>query len=300
MLIQEKIREARLSPAEEGIARFLLENKERIQKMRAADLAAATFTSSPAVVRFCHKLGYSGWTEFRDAYYEEVSYLNRHFQKVDPNIPFHKGDSVMEIAGRIGALYAESIEDTLGLLKASELTRAVDLICKAKKIALLSVSNVNYYASEFAYNLERIDKRVVYSSLAGEIHKTATELEEQDVAIILSYSGETTMLKRAIRFLVRKKVPIIAITSIGGNTVSEHASAVLSITTREKSYSKIAGYTSALSFHLVLDILYSCIFERDYSKNLEYKIRNARFEYDRGNSSNEILREEMLPEEDFS
>lgn len=108
------------------------------------------------------------------------------------------------------------------------------------------------------------------------------------------------MLKRAIRFLVRKKVPIIAITSIGGNTVSEHASAVLSITTREKPYSKIAGYTSALSFHLVLDILYSCIFERDYSKNLEYKIRNARFEYDRGNSSNEILREEMLPEEDFS
>lgn len=291
MLIKDRIKNSRLSPAEQGIADFLIEEAERVGQLKAIDVAQATYTSSPAVVRFCHKMGFSGWNEFRDAFYKEAVYLNRHFQDVDPNIPFHKGDSMMEIAGRIATLYTESVEDTMELLDRKELEKAVDILSNARRIAVFAVSNVIYFASEFVYYLEKIDKLVLSPSLNGDVYYNAMRLEKEDAAIILSYSGETSQLRGIVEILHEQNIPYIAITSIGGNSVSDYASAVLNITTREKSYSKIAGYTSAMSFHLILDILYSCLFARDYSKNLDYKISRSRFEKDRGNTRNAILRE---------
>lgn len=291
MLIREKMKTMKLSPAEQSIAEFLLGKAEQVRTLKALDVASETYTSSPAVVRFCHKLGYSGWNEFRDDFYNESVYLNRHFQDLDPNIPFHKGDNSMEIAGRIAGLYSESIEDTMELLDRRELDRAVDILRKGKRIAVFAISNISYMAEEFAFMLERIRKPVQQAALAGERLWAAFELEKDDAAIVLSYSGETFELKRVVQVLHEKEVPYIAVTSVGGNSVSEYASAVLHITTREKSYSKIAGYTSSLSLHLILDILYSCLFERDYSKNLKYKFSRSRVEMERGNSSNAILRE---------
>ncbi|WP_286356462.1 MurR/RpiR family transcriptional regulator [Ileibacterium valens] len=60
MLIKDRIKNSRLSPAEQGIADFLIEEAERVGQLKAIDVAQATYTSSPAVVRFCHKMGFSG------------------------------------------------------------------------------------------------------------------------------------------------------------------------------------------------------------------------------------------------
>jgi len=45
----------------------------------------------------------------------------------------------------------------------------------------------------------------------------------------------------------------------------------LHITTREKAYSKIGGFTSLTSMALVLDILYSSYFSLKYDQNLAFK-----------------------------
>ena len=68
-------------------------------------------------------------------------------------------------------------------------------------------------------------------------------------------------------------IPIIAITNIGENTVSRNADVVLRICTREKLYSKIATFSTDISFEYILDLLYSCIFALNYDKNVERKTK---------------------------
>ncbi len=52
----------------------------------------------------------------KEAFLKEEEYLNSHFQGIDANLPFGKGDSAMAIAGKIAALRKEAIGDTRSLL----------------------------------------------------------------------------------------------------------------------------------------------------------------------------------------
>ena len=86
-------------------------------------------------------------------------------------------------------------------------------------------------------------------------------------------------------------MPILAITSLGTNSLSKIADVVLHISTREKMYSKIGGFSSLTSISLVLDILYSCKFSLHYGINMQYKTDIAkRVEVNR-RVDNEITKE---------
>lgn len=99
---------------------------------------------------------------------------------------------------------------------------------------------------------------------------------KNECAICISYSGETPTLLKTVGFLKENKVPIISITSLGDNSLSNLSDVTLNITTREKEYTKIAGFSSLESISIVLNILYSCVFASNYNKNFNYKLSIAK------------------------
>ena len=121
--------------------------------------------------------------------------------------------------------------------------------------------------------MSRIQKKVTICNLQGELVYSAMNADSHSIAIIVSYSGETPILSRVIQALKVNQIPIIAITNIGENTVSKNADVVLRICTREKLYSKIATFSTDISFEYILDLLYSCIFALNYDKNVERKTK---------------------------
>lgn len=116
-------------------------------------------------------------------------------------------------------------------------------------------------------------------------------LDQDDCAIIISYSGENSYLINVASLLKEKNIPIIVITSIGENTLSSYARCLLYMSTREKLFSKIANYMAEYSVSLILDILYSCYFRLNYKKNLDYKIKHSKKVESTHFSSNEIIKE---------
>ena len=58
------------------------------------------------------------------------------------------------------------------------------------------------------------------------------------------YKRQIHNLCSLARTLKGRSVPIIAITSLGDNELKKYADVVLHISTREKLYSKIAGYSN--------------------------------------------------------
>ena len=101
-------------------------------------------------------------------------------------------------------------------------------------------------------------------------------MTKDECAICLSYSGETIALLKVAQHLKNNNVPMIAITSIGDNRLSKLSTVTLNVTTREKSFSKIAGFSSIESMSIVLNVLYSCFFSLNYQNNLDYKLGIAR------------------------
>lgn len=276
MLLTEKMQVTKFSESERAAVNFILQKGMEIEKYSTSEIAKQTFTSPSILIRVAKKLGFHGWNDLKKNYLEEVSYLESHFQSIDANYPFGPRDNMMTVANKIASLYMESAEDTLSLVEHDALQKAVWLLHDQKKVLVFAIGNLNYASDEFTYKMRRISRNVLHDAVQDNQFHDALMAGKEDVAICLSYSGETPTLLKTALFLKKKNVPIIAVTSLGNNSLSRLADIVLHVTTREKSYSKIAGFTSYQSVSLILDILYSCLFNMDYNRNLEYKVDIAK------------------------
>ena len=80
MLLINKMENANLTRIEENIAQYIIEHQEELEKLSTRAIAKATYTSSSAVIRLAHKLGFEGYNDLKKQYLEEQAYLNSHFQ----------------------------------------------------------------------------------------------------------------------------------------------------------------------------------------------------------------------------
>lgn len=293
MLLQEKMKQNIFSYNEQTIIHFILEKQEQIKNYSTKMIGDETYTAPSTIIRIAHKLGFQGWSDFKEAFLDEVIYLNSHFQEIDSNYPFTSQDTIMQIAHKIIQLHIESANDTASLIHHDTLQNAVQILRKASVVKVFAVANLNFIGEEFVFKLNRIHKRAYIEPIQDNQFQDAIMTTSDECAICLSYSGETPTLLKTAHFLKENKSPIIAITSLGKNSLSDLATVSLNISTREKSFSKIAGFTSLESMNIILNILYSCLFSLNYQENIDYKIDVAkRVELNR-EIDNEIIEEHL-------
>lgn len=275
MLLQEKMKNLKFSNSERIVLDFILEKQELIDGYSTTMIAGETYTSPLILVRISKKLGFNGWNELKKAFLEEVSYLKTNFKDLDANTPFTRQDSIMNIANKITQVRIESAKDTLSLIHHDSLQKAIRIIEKSEIVKVFTISNLTFQAEEFVHKLRHIGKKAETYSISNTMYQEAAMTSAKDCAICISYSGESPELLEVANYLKANHVPIIAITSFGENSLSRLADVTLHITTREKSYSKIAGFTSLESISLILDILYSGFFSLEYQKNYDFKVKLA-------------------------
>ena len=281
-----------MSDGHRAIAGWLLEHRDVARTITTKQIARATFTSPAAVVRLAQKLGYSGFDELRQELVNETLYLNQNFCGVDANRPFSSGDSMMTVAAKVSALVRETTADTLSLMDEETLMRAVQLMESARVIHLAAVSFPLLYGQDFQLKMQRIGKPVVMATIPGEQLFTEQITSPDDCALAISYSGTTPATLDLARMYRRRGMPLIAITSMGSNPLRELADVTLTLTTRERLYSKVAGFTSEPSIKMVLDTLYACYFSRHVDDYQQLKDEVSRHAEPGRTSDSAILREE--------
>ncbi|EJP84938.1 MurR/RpiR family transcriptional regulator [Bacillus cereus] len=288
MLLIEKMKEDIFSSSESEIIVYLFKQRENIKDKTTKQISKETYTHPSTLIRIAKKLGYSGWVELKNSFLGEIEYLNSHFSSIDANYPFDDQDSIMTVANKMALLNQTTISDTLSLLNHDDLQRATNMLDEAAQIKVFSMYHNLLICHDFKSKMNRIGKHV--SLCTVDPHFEAVNSNTETCAIVISYSGESEDIVGLLPFLTRKKVPVIALTSIGENTLTKYADCILRITTREKLYSKIGSFSSNESICFLLDLLYACVFSEDYKNNLEYKIRISKY-FDHRKSSNKVMQE---------
>ncbi|WP_028043018.1 MurR/RpiR family transcriptional regulator [Candidatus Stoquefichus massiliensis] len=293
MLIQEKLKEKdAFSDIEKNIAEYILKIDMKIKKESVRHIAEHTYTSPSSVMRFCQKLGFEGYVDFKEAYIQEIEYLSSHFQDVDANYPFLPNDKNVVIANKIGILYEETIKDTLSLIHHDSLQQAANMLDKAKNIYVCSSGASKDIAKVFKDNMLKIGKTVISYHNTSDIYYEACFCDQTNCFIIISYSGETARAIKVAQKLKERHIPMIAITSYGHNTLTNLSKCCLHISTRQKLISNLGNFSINLSILYILDILYANCFHFHYHQYLEDKIKYSHeMEIDR-KSDNPILKEE--------
>lgn len=276
--------ELEFSESEKEIARYILNHGDDVLSMSVKELAKNTYTSPATIVRLCKKIGLEGYNDFKIKYSAELQYDLHHSNRIDVNFPFEKKDTHPMICHKLASLSEEVIADTIKLIDFEQLEKIVDLLYQSHDIDIYGSGNSLLAAMSFQHKMMRIARNVNLKALHGEQVFLSYNSDEKRIAVIISYSGETHDLIQIAQILKEKKTPIIVLTSIGDNHLSHYADYILNIGSREKIFTKIAPFASQISMEYLLNVIFSCIFQKDYDQNIQNKIS-----YDKKNDSRHPL-----------
>ena len=276
MLIIEKLHlKEKMSEGEESIADFVLTLGKELHKYSTRNIAEATYTSAPTVIRLCKKLGFKGFEDFKEQFLKEIEYLDQQYGKVDVNFPFDAKDTMMRAAHKISHLYEETIHDSMSLLHHDDLQKALNLMKYSHSIHVFSYGMALNLAESFKEKMLKIGKNVIISNNLNYQLYEVTCIPKGDLAIIISYSGETVNIIKLAEICQKRGIPIIAVTSFGENTLSQLSSVQLTMSTKESLYHNIGDFSTHLSTHFILDILYAVYFLSNYDENYHNRIQKS-------------------------
>lgn len=278
-----------MSDNEESIADFILGLGKELKKYSTRNIADATYTSPATVVRLCKKLGFAGFDDFKNQFLKEIDYLDRQYGKIDANFPFQKDDTMMNVAYKISQLYEDTIRDSISLLQHDSLQKALNLLKYSQSIHIYSFGTTLNLAESFKEKMLKIGKNVIISNNINYQLYEANCIPKGDIAILISYSGETEKIICVAETCKKRGIPIIVISSFGGNTLSKMASCNLTMSTKESMFYNIGDFSTHLAIHFILDVLYSTYFLLNYEKNFEAKLKETTELESRRSSTNPII-----------
>ena len=252
---------------EKRIADYLLNDNNDIIEMSAKEIGDATNTSAPTVVRFSKKLGFSSLNEMKiklsislsnSKNKEEFEYLARDL-------------STKSIISGVKQSIHTIIDETVNLISECELDNAIDLLSKAKNIYVFSVGVSNLVGLDLYYKMSRINKRcIAHSDTHLQITSSAL-MEEGDVAVAISYSGDTKEVILCAENAKKNNIPLIVITKASiNNSLEEYSDVTLHVPFVEKSLRE-GAMTSRISQLAIIDMLFLGI-ARSNIKDVEEKL----------------------------
>ena len=282
----------KFSAVEQNIIKYILDNPKEIVNMSIRELANKTFTSSAAIFRLCQKCGLKGYTEFKIKFISEVNrtsdFENDELEKPirDLHRPINGKDDVKSVVRRMAFLQIEAIEETKNEINYKQLERVADMMNAAGQIVFFGF-DLNYYISQSTvYHLVRTGKpAVVYETVNNQVAK-AVMFKKEDVAILISRTGENKNLIRISQVLKRKGAKIILLSASRDTSLDKLCDEFIYIA-NVIDYLSMGGVIFSVGCRYILDVLFGILFSKNY-KSVEKFV--GEFETVNGKSVHDLNR----------
>lgn len=279
LFLLQKIEELMMNhhDARYAVGEFVLHEQANLHHYTISQIAEYTYTSKATVVRFAKTLGFDGWKEFMKAFISEMKYLEQHQGDVDANYPFDAKNTIKEIIDRLKKVQIESIQDSADLMETAMIEKAVQYLLKARHVVIFGLSPNVFLGELFRRKMITIGKQIDIAKL-GEMGIISHTLTEEDCAIVVSYSGNNESAEPMcyLPSLLERKVLIIGITGGGDNYMRRSLNCVLTMSSKERLYTKISNFATEESLQFIFNVLFSCYFAKNFQDNNKFKLQHAK------------------------
>ena len=171
---------------------YCIRNHTEIANLKVTELADRLFISPASVVRFCKKLGFSGYSDF----------------KASLRMDLFEPDFFRDIHKTIEMVPEETVE------------RIVELIHCSRRIELYAVGSSRMPGSELAKRLQTIGKAAFCYDDSTQMNISARQLTSDDLVLAFSISGETSLIIAAATVAKSRGAALVSFTNLGSNTLS--------------------------------------------------------------------------------
>jgi DNA-binding MurR/RpiR family transcriptional regulator len=235
-----------LTKAEKKVADVVQSNPEEAVMSTVTDLAEQAGVGETSVIRFCRKLGFRGFHEFKLSVAQDLVNL--------PSVSdseIEEADDVMTVARKVTMKHETMLRNTLDLINVDSLKRAVDQMLAADKIYVYGVGSSGITALDLHYRLMRIGMNVEAHRDAHIIAMSAALVKPGDLVFGISTSGSTRDLVDPVRQAKQNGAGVVCLTSHLRSPIAVHADTVLLVPAREMPLDGGALSTKFTQIHLL-------------------------------------------------
>lgn len=267
-LIKELQEQQDFSDSERTIATYLLQHSRLLPSMTTRQLARETYTSSAAIVRFCQKLGFGGYTEFRVEFLAQMmKYLE---QPYGVELSVTNQDSVHSILDKVTRLEIDALQETYQMLDAKEFVRAFAILQKTQHIDFYAMDNNLDIANMAASSFIMANKCSTVHTAMTMQYLQATGAPKEHVGFFISRTGENRMLIDIAHLLKLRGNPFLLITANQESTLASLADVVFSVAS-VKSMEELGPRVFLMGAKYVTDVLFAVLMTRVDFRNAQEK-----------------------------
>lgn len=167
-----------LTPSEKKISDYLFANKENFVKYSIQELSAEVQVGEATIVRFCQKVGFSGYLELKLALEKDM--LLEESEPQDQTYMDLVTDSLIEV-----------VKNTRLLVDFEVLEQAVDLLYKGERLVFFGVGSSGLVAQDAQISFLRLGATALAFPDPHFQAMQAATLSSKDVTVAISLTGST-------------------------------------------------------------------------------------------------------------
>lgn len=227
--IREKIQNNfdKLPANQRKVADYILDNFDNIPFVDVHGISKQVGVSVASVIRFAQSIGFSGFSELRDAVAES---LKKHLNKNEIFPLLDKSRLENDVLSSVAKMDVKNINDTLSIIDRDTFDKVIDKILSSKRVFTAGLGISYLLAEILSYQLTQVG---VDASVLKHTHTLFLEqilfLEREDLLICFSFPPYSKETVDVAKFAESKNIDVISITNKATAPIASYSSAVLTV-----------------------------------------------------------------------
>lgn len=197
-----------LTAAEKRIADYVLLHEAEVPGLSIREFAENARVAQSAIIRCCKSLGFEGYPQLKLALAADLS-KNRQLNYAPYIFP---EDSPAEIVEKVFSANVKALHDTADQLNQTQIEQILDRLAAARHICLYGVGTSASMVTELQYRLMQLGYDAFAYTDPVSMRISTLNLDKQDVALAISYSGRTEPTVQAMELAGEAGAETVCIT----------------------------------------------------------------------------------------
>lgn len=245
-----------LTKTETIVAEYVLDHAKDVIYLSVTELAERADVGETTVLRFCRKLGFYGFQDFKLSLAQD---LVQPITATDEEVM--EDDDPQSLAQKVVMSHRRILEDTGKLVRPEKLEQAIDLLVNAESIQFYGVGSSGLTAMQAAHSFTRIGKNADAKQDTHFQAMAASLLTEKDVAVGISVSGSTKDTIANLQLAKQVGAKIICITHNARSPITKLSDVELLMASRENPLEG-SSLSTKISQLTVIEMLYVGVVNR--------------------------------------
>lgn len=251
-----------LTEKERAIASHMLDLGAAMNGVPIRRIAESMGASDAMVVKLAQKLGFSGYRELKQTLvnYGRSSVAGLH-REINP------ADEAQLSVSKVFNTAVQSLQETLSVLDYEQLEAAADAIASANQRAFYGAGGSGIVAEDAAHKFLRIGLVAVPYTDAHLMAMSSAALKKGDVALGVSYGGETRIVVDALERASDNGASVIALTNFANSSITRKADIVLHTTARGSALNS-ESVAARIAQLCLIDALFVRVVQGNYARSM--------------------------------